>query len=55
MEAQIVLISDHGPKYTSSERFFERDFVHRTISPRYSKWNGKVESTVKIAKQLLRA
>ena len=30
------------------------DFEHRTISPRYGKSNGKVESAVKMAKRLLR-
>lgn len=52
-----VLISDNGPQYISEsfERFAKAwDFEHRTISPRYSKSNGKVESAVKTAKQILR-
>ncbi len=52
-----VLVSDNGPQYVSEafERFaMSWDFEHRTISPRYSKSNGKVESAVKTAKRLIR-
>ena len=52
-----VLVSDNGPQYVSEsfERFAKVwDFEHRTISPRHSKSNGKVESAVKTAKRLLR-
>jgi transposase InsO family protein len=52
-----VLVSDNGPQYVSEsfERFAKVwDFEHRTISPRYSKSNGKVESAVKTAKRFLR-
>ena len=51
------LISDNGPQFVSSEfRKFanEWDFEHRTSSPGNSKANGKVESAVKTAKNLLR-
>ena len=43
------LISDNGPQYVSEsfQRFAKAwDFEHRTISPRHSKSNGKVESAV---------
>ena len=52
-----VLVSVNGPQYLSEsfERFAKVwDFEHRTIFPRYSKSNGKVESAVKTAKRLLR-
>jgi hypothetical protein len=52
-----VLVSDNGPQCVSEsfERFAKVwDFEHRTISPRYSKSNGKVESAIKTAKRLLR-
>ena len=51
------LISDNGPQFTSSEfaKFAkEWDFEHRTSSPGNSKANGKVESAVKTAKNLIR-
>ena len=51
------LISDNGPQFISSEftRFAkEWDFEHRTNSPGNSRVNGKVESAVKIAKNLIR-
>ena len=51
------LVSDNDPQYVSEsfERFAKVwDFEHRTISPRHSKSNGKVESAVKTAKRLLR-
>ena len=50
------LISDNGPQFVSSEfRKFANDwdFEHRTSSPGNSKDNGKVESAVKTAKNLL--
>ena len=51
------LISDNGPQFISSEftRFAkEWNFEHRTNSPGNSKANGKVESAVKTAKNLIR-
>ena len=51
------LISDNGPQFVSAEfRKFakEWDFQQRTSSPGNSKGNGKVESAVKTAKNLLR-
>ena len=51
------LISDNGPQFVSSGfRKFANDwdFEHRTGSPGNSKANGKVESAVKTAKNLLR-
>ena len=51
------LISDNGPQFASSEftKFAkEWDFEHRTNSPGNSKANGKVESAVKTAKNLIR-
>ncbi|XP_029182414.2 uncharacterized protein K02A2.6-like [Acropora millepora] len=51
------LISDNGPQFISAEfRKFakEWDFQQRTSSPGNSKGNGKVESAVKTAKNLLR-
>jgi len=50
------LISDNGPPFDSSEfRKFpkELDFEYYTSSPGNSKGNGKVESAVKTAKQLV--
>ena len=49
-----VLVSDNGPQYVSKsfERFAKVwDFEHRTISPRHSKSNGKVESAVNLRPQ----
>lgn len=51
------LINDNGPQFMLSE--FRKltndwDFEHRTSSPGNSKANGKVESAVKTAKNLLR-
>ena len=51
------LISHNGPQFTSSEftKFAkEWDFEHRTNNPDNSKANGKVESAVKTAKNLIR-
>ena len=51
------LIGDNGPQFVSAEfRKFakEWDFQQRTSSPGNSKGNGKVESAVKTAKNLLR-
>ena len=51
------LISDNGPQIVSSEfcKFAsDWDFEHRTSYPGNSKANGKVESAVKTAKNLLR-
>ena len=51
------LISENGPQFVSSEfRKFANDwdFEHRTSSAGNSKANGKVESAVKTAKNLLR-
>ena len=52
-----AVISDNGSQFTSLEfaQFKNKwKFKHRTISPGNSKANGKVESAVKTAKQLLR-
>lgn len=51
------LINESGPQFTSSEfaKFAkEWDFEHKTNSPGNSKANGKVESAVKTAKNLIR-
>ena len=51
------LISDNGSQFLSSEfhKFTNnRDFEHRTSSPGNSKTNGKGESPVETAKNLLR-
>ena len=51
------LVSDNGPQF-SSEKFenFAKtyDFEHLTSSPGYPQSNGKAESGVKVAKQLLK-
>ena len=51
------LVSDNGPQF-SSEKFenFAKtyDFEHLTSSPGYPQSNGKAESDVKVAKQLLK-
>jgi transposase InsO family protein len=51
------MISDNGPQFVSSEfkKFSkEWDFEQRTSSPGNSKGNGKFESAVKTAKNLIR-
>uniref|UniRef100_A0A8C6ULU0 Gypsy retrotransposon integrase-like protein 1 n=1 Tax=Neogobius melanostomus TaxID=47308 RepID=A0A8C6ULU0_9GOBI len=50
------VITDNGPQFTSAFARFasEWEFEHVTSSPRYPKANGKAESAVKIAKNLLR-
>ena len=51
------MISDNGPQFVSSEfkKFSkEWDYEQRTSSPGNSKGNGKVESAVKTAKNLIR-
>ena len=53
----LVCCTDNGPPYGSSEF---RDFMakyeieHVTSSPRFSRSNGKVEASVKIAKRLMK-
>ena len=52
-----AVVSDNGSQFTSLEFAQFKDkwkFKHRTISPGNSKANGKVEASVKTAKQLLR-
>jgi len=52
-----VVISDNGPQYSSEEfaKFsMSWDFEHRTSSPGNSKANGKAESAVKIAKNIIK-
>ena len=52
-----VLISDNGPQYSSDEfsRFaMNWDFEHRPSSPGNSQANGKAESAVKIAKNIIK-
>ena len=51
-----MVVSDNGPPYNSHEfkEFAAKyDFDHITSSPGYAPSNGKVESTVKIAKKLM--
>eukprot|EP00063_Salmo_salar_P032454 XP_014007289.1 PREDICTED: uncharacterized protein LOC106575331 [Salmo salar] len=49
------VITDNGPQFTAQFKRFasEWEFDHVTFSPRHPKANGKAESTVKIAKNLL--
>ena len=52
-----TLVSDNGPQYISDDFAAfakEWDFDHVTISPHHSRANGKVESAVKKAKNILR-
>ena len=52
-----TVVSDNGPQFPSGEfAHFSKtwEFKHSTISPGNSKSNGKVESAVKTAEQLLR-
>ena len=51
------MVTDNGPQYSSEEfSAFSRewDFVHPTSSSLHSQSNGKVESTIKIAKKLIK-
>lgn len=50
------VVTDNGPQFTSAFARFasEWEFEHVTSSPRHPKANGKAESAVKIAKNLLR-
>ena len=51
------MMTDNGPQFVTKEyqRFAsEYDFSHITASPYYPRGNGKAESTVKIAKNMLR-
>lgn len=51
-----IVISDNGPQYSSQEfRQFSTawEFRHITSSPAYPQSNGKVESAVKTAKQMM--
>lgn len=50
------VITDNGPQFSSQFKRFalEWEFDHVTSSPRHPKANGKAESAVKIAKNLLR-
>ncbi|KAI4894807.1 hypothetical protein NFI96_015293, partial [Prochilodus magdalenae] len=50
------VITDNGPQFTAQFKRFACDweFEHVTSSPRYPKANGKAESAVKIAKNILR-
>ena len=51
------IVSDNGPQFTSEEftQFAEKyEFKHTTSSPYHSQSNGKAESTVKIAKRLMK-
>ena len=51
------MITDNGPQY-SSDQFAaftrEWEFQHTTSSPLHSQSNGKAESAVKIAKNLVK-
>ena len=52
-----TLATDNGPQFTSQEfRQFSQDweFLHVSSSPHHHKSNGKVESAVKVAKELLK-
>nr|XP_054753936.1 uncharacterized protein K02A2.6-like [Lytechinus pictus] len=51
------LITDNGPQFTADEfkRFARKwQFEHTTSSPHYPQSNGKAESSVKVAKSLLK-
>lgn len=53
----MVLISDNGPNYASSEfaQFTkEWDFEHITTSPHHKQANGKAESAVKVCKSIIK-
>lgn len=52
-----VVMTDNGPQFLSKEfTDFEKlwKFEHVTSSPRYSQSNGKVERTIRDAKQLMK-
>ena len=52
-----TVVSDKGPQFTSSqfERFaVDYDFEHNTSDPYHHQSNGKVESAVKTAKNILK-
>ena len=51
------MVTDNGPQYTSEDfARFKREwgFEHSTSSPLYSQSNGKAESAVKIAKNIIK-
>nr|XP_054766977.1 uncharacterized protein K02A2.6-like [Lytechinus pictus] len=51
------LVTDNGPQFTADEfkRFARKwQFEHTTSSPHYPQSNGKAESSVKVAKSLLK-
>ena len=52
-----IVVSDNGSQYTSKYyQPFARDwqFQHRTSSPRYARFNGLAESSVKVLKNLIK-
>ena len=52
-----TVYSDNGPQFSAREFAIfsnEWDFQHTTSSPYHSQSNGKAESSVKLAKRLLK-
>ena len=57
LEISETVHSDNGPQFFAREFALfsnEWDFQHTTSSPYHSQWNGKAESSVKLAKSLMK-